>query len=87
MTVLCNGILDYCEDAGVKGIISFGMGLTLREGNREYFFSRLDRHFPGLKQEYIRRYGLAYSLESPKSRELEELFRRRCRGEAPPWKR
>ncbi len=73
-----NGILDYCVDAGVKGIICFGMGLTLREGNREYFYKQLERYFPGLKEQYIRKYGDAYMLDSPNGRELMRLFRRRC---------
>lgn len=68
------GILDYCEEAKVKGVICFGMGLTLREGNREYFYQQLDRHFPGLKETYIRKYGNAYELDSPNSRELMKLF-------------
>ena len=75
-----NGILDYCEEAQVKGIICFGMGVTLRTGNREYFYRQLDRHFPGLKAEYIRRYGDAYMLDSPRSRELMGLFHRRCQS-------
>ena len=29
-----DGILDYCIRAGVKAILCFGIGLTLREGNR-----------------------------------------------------
>ena len=73
-----NGLLEYCEQAGVKGIINFGMGLTLREGNREYFYRALDRHFPGMKEKYIRAYGNSYMLESPRGRELTELFHRRC---------
>ena len=72
------GILDYCSDAGVKGIISFGMGLTLRDGNREYFYAHLDRHFPGLKETYIRTYGNAYELPSPRERELSRLFHEEC---------
>lgn len=60
-----NGILDYCVEAGVKGIICFGMGLTLREGNWEYFYKQLDRHFPGLKEQYIRKYGNSYMLTAP----------------------
>ena len=44
------GLLEMCADAGVKGIICFNMGLTLREGNREYFYKALDRLFPGLKE-------------------------------------
>ena len=33
-----NGILGYCKDAGVKGIIKFDFGVTLREGDREYLY-------------------------------------------------
>lgn len=31
-------LLESCQQAGVYGIIHFGMGLTLREGNREYYY-------------------------------------------------
>ena len=72
------GIVNACADAGVKGIINFGMGLTLREGNREYFYAQLDRHFPGLKESYIRTYGCAYEISSPRSRELTKLFHETC---------
>ena len=71
-------ILDACVRVGVKGIICYDMGLTLREGSREYYYTALDRHFPGMKERYIRRYGNAYELPSPKSRELMELFYRTC---------
>lgn len=71
-------ILEACADAGVKGIICFGMGVTLREGNREYFYARLDRDFPGLKERYIRAYGNAYELPSPNSRELMAYFHSFC---------
>ncbi len=73
------GILDYCIRARVKGIICFGMGLTLREGDREYYYAALDRHFPGLKERYIRRYGNAYELPSDNSAQLMALFRSTCR--------
>ena len=72
------GILDDCRDAGVKGIVNFGMGLTLREGNREYFYAQLDRHFPGLKERYIRTYGSAYEIASPRQQELLRLFHDTC---------
>lgn len=71
-------ILEACRDAGVKGILNFGMGLTLRDGNREYFYAQLDRLFPGLKERYIRTYGSAYEIPSPRSRELLELFHNTC---------
>ena len=71
-------LVESCADAGVKGIIQFGMGLTLRDGNREYFYSKLDAHFPGLKERYIRTYGNAYELPSPRERELAALFHQTC---------
>lgn len=73
------GILDYCGEAGVKGIIAFGMGLTLREGDREYYYRALDRHFPGLKEKYKEKYGYAYELSSPREKELYELFHKFCK--------
>lgn len=72
------GILELCLDARVKGIICFGMGLTLREGNREYFYAQLDKKFPGLKEEYIRRFGNQYEVNSPRNRELMTLFHDTC---------
>jgi len=73
-------ILDECVRVGVKGILDFGMGLTLREGDREYYYAALDRHFPGMKERYIRAYGDAYMLPSPNAKELTELFQRTCKA-------
>ena len=71
-------ILHECVRVGVKGIICFDMGLTLREGDREYYYAALDRHFPGLKERYIKRYGNSYNLSSPDHRQLMELFYKIC---------
>jgi len=68
------GILDYCIRAEVKGIICFGMGLTLREGNREYFYKKLDEHFPGMKERYISTFGDSYQCNSPHNRRLMKIF-------------
>ena len=72
-------ILNECVRVGVKGIIDFGMGLTLREGDREYYYAALDKYFPGMKERYIRRYGNAYELPSPNAKELMGLFQRICK--------
>jgi DNA repair photolyase len=72
-----NGILDYCIDSNVKGIICFGMGMTLREGNREYFYNKLDKHFPGLKEKYIKTYGNSYGIASQNQKELMKIFYKR----------
>ena len=72
-------ILQECARVGVKGIIDFGMGLTLRDGDREYYYAALDKHFPGMKERYIRRYGNAYELPSPNAAKLREIFFRICK--------
>lgn len=74
------GILEYCIEAKVYGVICFGMGLTLREGNREYFYNQLDRLFPHMKEKYMRIYGAQYQVNSPKNNELMKLFHQICEG-------
>ncbi|MBR3534087.1 MAG: radical SAM protein [Clostridiales bacterium] len=72
-------ILNECVRTGVKGIICFGMGVTLREGDREYFYEALDRHFPGLKQRYIDVYGNSYEVTSPDNERLMRVFNDICK--------
>lgn len=72
------GLLDHCGEACVKGIICFGIGLTLRDGNREYFYSALDRHFHGLSDRYRREYGNAYEIVSPNHDRLMRIFNDFC---------
>ncbi|MCR5195861.1 MAG: radical SAM protein [Pseudobutyrivibrio sp.] len=73
-------ILNECVRVGVKGIIVFGMGLTLREGDREYFYAALDKHFPNLKERYISTFGNAYELPSPNNEELMSILYKVCRA-------
>ena len=72
------GILDYCVEAGVRGVICFGIGVTLREGSRDYFYRQLDRLFPGMKERYARAYGLRYELLSPDAPRLMGTVRDTC---------
>ena len=74
---LC-GLLDYCIGTKVKGILNFGIGLTLRDGNREYFYKKLDEHFSGLKNRYISEFGNRYEISSPKNNELMSYFYSVC---------
>jgi DNA repair photolyase len=72
------GILNYCIEAKVYGIICFEMGLTLREGDREYYYKNLDKHFPGAKEKYQKRYGNNYILTSDNNNELMKIFNKTC---------
>lgn len=73
------GLLDYCVKAKVKGIICFDIGLTLRSGNREYFYKQLDRHFPKLKEKYIGSYGNSYEITSRNRDKLMKIITDVCR--------
>lgn len=72
------GILSMCVEAKVYGILCFGIGLTLRDGNREYFYEQLDRHFPHLKEKYIESYGNQYVITSPNHDRLMHYFHEEC---------
>ena len=71
-------ILKACKKAGVYGIMTFGIGLTLREGDREYYYEKLDSYFPGLKNRYIRKYGNSYELKVPDEERLYKLLTSYC---------
>ncbi len=73
------GILGYCKEAGVRGIVTFGIGMTLRYGNREYYFQKLDEHFPGLKRDYMLKYRGSYGVKSPNHQKLSRLVQKFCK--------
>jgi DNA repair photolyase len=73
-----SSILDMCIEAKVYGVICFGMGLTLRDGNREYFYDQLGCLFPQLKEQYLQTYGNRYVIESPNNKPLMKLFYDKC---------
>lgn len=72
------GLLQQCVKVKTKGIITFGIGVTLRQGDREYFYRQLDRHFPGMKEKYIHTFGNDYEIPSPRNAELMGLLRETC---------
>lgn len=73
------------KEAGAKYIVAM-MGMTLREGQREYYFEQLDKKFPGLKENYMVRYGYDYSCYAPDYLKLEALFQDTCKKTGIPLK-
>lgn len=73
-----NRIIDCCIDADVKGVLNMSMGLSLRKGNREYFYRKLDEKFPGIKDTYIEEFGDSYFIHSSDNRKLRGILRKRC---------
>lgn len=72
------GLLEYCSRAKTYGILMFGMGVTLRDGDRQYFYRKLDANFPGLREKYVKTYGDAYEVPSPNRAGLMRLVRSVC---------
>ena len=73
------GLMDYCVRAKINGLVSFCFGTTMRDGSREYFYKCLDRHFPGVKQKYIERYGNEYACYSDGGLRLREIVKEICK--------
>ena len=73
-----NSILDYCIDANVRGVLNLNMGFSLRKGNREYFFNKLDEHFPGLKERYVEEFGDSNFIYGKNHGKLRGIIKSRC---------
>lgn len=63
--------------SGAKFIHTF-MGMTLRENQRDYYFNKLDKHFIGLKQKYIKCYGERYNCAPLNYKKLYKVFTDEC---------
>lgn len=79
------GIINYCKKAKTYGILNFGIGVTLRDGDREYFYEKLDQHFPGMKEKYIKTFGNAYEVLSPNNKYLMGTVRKECEKNNIVW--
>lgn len=72
------GLLEYAKKAQCYGILFFDIGVTLRDGDRQYFYEKLDAHFPGMKEKYRRTFGEAYEVPSPKRKVLAGMVKSFC---------
>jgi DNA repair photolyase len=70
-------IIQKGREVGVQYIL-FMPGMTLREGQREYYYRQLDCKFPGLKEKYIKQYGDSYQCPVPEAKRLAEVFYEGC---------
>lgn len=89
--IMLNPILPYITDseeniiamveqasvAKAKFIHTYG-GMTCREKQREYYYQKLDEHFPGLKEKYQRVYGNSYLCKAPNAKRLYRIFKEEC---------
>jgi DNA repair photolyase len=71
-------IIELAHENGAKFIYP-AFGVTLRQNQREWYFSKLKEHFPGVKEKYIKQYGNSYQCTSPKAKELWDLLESQCK--------
>lgn len=69
-------IIGLSAKNGAKFVYSIG-GVTLRENQREYFYEKLDKLFPNLKEKYIKTYGNKYYCKST-NKNLALVFKKEC---------
>lgn len=74
-----DALMELCIGAGVKAIVCFGIGVTMRSGNRDYFYAMLDRHFPGMRKKYETEFGMSYECASKNTGALMEHLSARCK--------
>ena len=73
-------VVEGAARAGAKFVYP-ALGVTMRQGQREYFLDALERAFPGqgLKERYLRQFGDRYQCVSPRVKTLWKAFAAACR--------
>ncbi|MDD6051254.1 MAG: radical SAM protein [Clostridiales bacterium] len=78
-------IVQMTADNGGRFVVCF-FGMTLRTGNREYFFDALERDFPGVREKYLCNYGNSYELVVPDAERRYDAFREECVRQHLHWR-
>ncbi|MCL1994824.1 MAG: radical SAM protein [Defluviitaleaceae bacterium] len=75
-----DNIVQICrmaKEAGAKFVYTY-MGMTLRSGNREYYYEHIDNIMPGTTKKYNKRFGLSYICTSYNAKGLFKVFTTEC---------
>lgn len=70
-------ILHLTKESGAKFVYP-GLGVTMRDGQREYFLKKLEALFPGMGERYQSAFGLRYHCATPRAQHLWKLFTKTC---------
>jgi len=68
-------LVRMAKEAGAKFVLTF-MSMTLRSGNREYYYEHLPD--PEVRAKHIKRFGNNYVCTSPKAKKLWGVFEKEC---------
>ena len=78
-------IVRMTTENGGRFVVCF-FGMTLRTGNREYYFSALERRFPGLRAQYLKAFGNASEIPARDPKALHAAFTDECRKCGLLWR-
>jgi len=70
-------IVSKTAESGASYILPW-FGMSIRSGQREYFYGKLDELFPGLREKYEIRYREQYQCAVPHAKELYQYFGELC---------
>ena len=71
-------LVRLASECGARFIHTY-MEMTLRENQRHYYLDRLEEHFEGLKDKYIKTYGDKYNCLVPNYKYLYDVFVTECK--------
>ena len=66
-------IMQLAVDNGASYVIA-SFGVTMRDRQREYYYKKLEKTFPGLKEKYVNKYGSKYSCRSENYTRLNQIY-------------
>ena len=72
------GLVELAAASGAR-YVYLETGVTLRMNQQQYFYNALDKHFPGLKEEYVRGFGSLYRCITPRHREVRRTLADHCK--------
>jgi DNA repair photolyase len=68
-------LVEMAHENGASYILPW-FGMSLRAGSRDYYYRKLDQLFPGVREKYIKQYRGSYICNSPRLRQLDEVFQK-----------
>jgi DNA repair photolyase len=71
-------LIQMAGNSGANYVLMWP-GMTQRQGQREWYYEQLDKHFPELKEKYIHQFGNAYDCSSPIANKLFDIYQTNCK--------
>jgi DNA repair photolyase len=70
-------VVEQAQAHGARYILP-AFGMTLRDRQRAYYYEKLGEHFPGVREQYRRKFGGSYSASANHIPQLETVFYDLC---------